>query len=194
MDPTYARAYRALYERHWWWRARERLILDRLEALRPEGGWRHVLDVGCGDGLFFDRLERYGAPEGVEPDGTLVVETTGFNALRWGNGQGIDSSEKKKIVERYKLIDGGKAMSLSYTLEDHADTLAAAESWRLTGAGLASVVRRAGLPPAPPWPSLANSSRDPSGEGIWARSCPAVLTAPGTASASPTAPPCTGAR
>ena len=72
MDPTYARAYRALYERHWWWRARERLILDRLEALRPEGGWRHVLDVGCGDGLFFDRLERYGAPEGVEPDGTLV--------------------------------------------------------------------------------------------------------------------------
>jgi hypothetical protein len=53
-----------------------------------------------------------------EPDGTLVVETTGFNALKWGNGQGIDSSESKRIVERYRLIDGGMGISLSYTQED----------------------------------------------------------------------------
>jgi len=53
-----------------------------------------------------------------EADGTLVVETTGFSAVRWGNGQGIDSSEKKQIVERYRLLDGGMGLSLSYTLED----------------------------------------------------------------------------
>jgi hypothetical protein len=53
-----------------------------------------------------------------EPDGTLVVETTGFNALKWGNGQGIDSSEQKRIVERYELIDGGMGISLSYTQDD----------------------------------------------------------------------------
>jgi hypothetical protein len=53
-----------------------------------------------------------------EPDGTLVVETTGFSALRWGNNSGIDSSEKKRIVERYKLGADGLSLSLSYTVED----------------------------------------------------------------------------
>jgi hypothetical protein len=40
-----------------------------------------------------------------EPDGTLVVETTRFSPVRWGNHPAVDSSEKKRIVERYKLID-----------------------------------------------------------------------------------------
>jgi hypothetical protein len=53
-----------------------------------------------------------------EPDGTLVVETTGFSPVRWGNHAGVDSSDKKKIVERYKLIDGGMGLSVSYTQED----------------------------------------------------------------------------
>jgi hypothetical protein len=53
-----------------------------------------------------------------EQDGTLVVETTGFSPVRWGNGPSVDSSDKKRIVERYKLIDGGSGMSLSYTFED----------------------------------------------------------------------------
>ncbi|MEP7314034.1 MAG: DUF6152 family protein [Pseudomonadota bacterium] len=53
-----------------------------------------------------------------EADGTLVVETTGFAPGPWGNGSGIDSSEQKRIVERYKLIDGGMGLSLTYTQED----------------------------------------------------------------------------
>jgi hypothetical protein len=53
-----------------------------------------------------------------EADGTLVIETTGFSPVRWGSVPGVDSSDKKRIVERYKLIEGGRAMSLSYTMED----------------------------------------------------------------------------
>jgi hypothetical protein len=53
-----------------------------------------------------------------EPDGTLVVETTRFSPVRWGNHSSVDSSDKKKIVERYKLIDGGMGLSLTYTQED----------------------------------------------------------------------------
>src|SRR2546426_4518668 len=52
--------------RHWWWRARERLILDVLRRLRPGAGWSAILDVGCGDGLFFERLAEFGPVEGVE--------------------------------------------------------------------------------------------------------------------------------
>jgi SAM-dependent methyltransferase len=68
----YGNAYRELYERHWWWRARETLVLEVIRANQPVGGWRRILDVGCGDGLFFDRLLEFGAVEGVEPFEGLV--------------------------------------------------------------------------------------------------------------------------
>jgi SAM-dependent methyltransferase len=72
VDASYASEYRELYERHWWWRARERLILDELQRLSANDGWKSILDVGCGDALFFDALSRFGDVEGVEPDASLV--------------------------------------------------------------------------------------------------------------------------
>jgi 2-polyprenyl-3-methyl-5-hydroxy-6-metoxy-1,4-benzoquinol methylase len=33
---------------------------------------REILDIGCGDGLFFDRLAEFGNVEGVEPSAELV--------------------------------------------------------------------------------------------------------------------------
>jgi SAM-dependent methyltransferase len=68
MDRDYSRRYRELYERHWWWRAREDVILATLDRWKPAGGWDAILDVGCGDGLFFDALEPYGRVEGIEMD------------------------------------------------------------------------------------------------------------------------------
>ncbi len=72
MDPRYAQHYDRLYRQHWWWRAREDFLLTVLRARRPADGWNEILDVGCGDGLFFDRLQEFGRVEGVEPDGSLV--------------------------------------------------------------------------------------------------------------------------
>lgn len=77
MDPAYGERYRDLFERHWWWRAREAVVLKELERSRPADGWRHALDVGCGDGLFLDTLGRYaGRVEGLEPDERIVSEGT----------------------------------------------------------------------------------------------------------------------
>ena len=73
MDPEYALRYRELYEQHWWWRAREDLILETIERLRPAGEEGAILDVGCGDGLFFEKLERFGPVEGIEMDPTGVT-------------------------------------------------------------------------------------------------------------------------
>ena len=75
MDSDYGARYQDLFQRHWWWRARERVILDTLRKHQPAAGWRHVLDVGCGDGLFFDELARLPGVqlvEGVEPGAALV--------------------------------------------------------------------------------------------------------------------------
>jgi SAM-dependent methyltransferase len=73
MEPEYARRYRALWERHWWWRARRRLILSCLTRLRAEAPFGRILDVGCGSGLFFEALSAFGSVEGVEPDVELAA-------------------------------------------------------------------------------------------------------------------------
>lgn len=75
MDPEYAHVYRDLWERHWWWRARRRFILETLRRVRPPGGWRRILDVGCGAGLFFPDLLELGEVEGVEPEMSLVARS-----------------------------------------------------------------------------------------------------------------------
>jgi|RhiMethySRZTD1v2_1073278.scaffolds.fasta_scaffold177576_2 SAM-dependent methyltransferase len=75
MVPEYAQRYRDLYHQHWWWRAREALLVRTLEHLSPHGGWNTILDVGCGDGLFFGKLQQFGTTlEGVESDASLVSE------------------------------------------------------------------------------------------------------------------------
>jgi len=72
LEPEYAKRYRDLYARHWWWRAREEAILEVLRRhIAPKTRLR-ILDVGCGDGLLFDRLAEFGDVEGVEPDERLV--------------------------------------------------------------------------------------------------------------------------
>lgn len=73
MDPNYGEKYRELYERHWWWRAREAAVMATLHAHQPAEGWGRILDVGCGDGLLFNRLRELGDVEGVEPDAALVA-------------------------------------------------------------------------------------------------------------------------
>ena len=80
MRADYGERYRELYERHWWWRAREAAILEVLRAQQPPQGWKRILDVGCGDGLFFDRLAPFGEVEGIEPAQELVSKTGAHRA------------------------------------------------------------------------------------------------------------------
>ncbi len=74
MNPEYGRIYRSLYERHWWWRARESWLVLRLRHWIPEGvaAGRKVLDVGCGDRLSFGVLSKWGEVQGVEADRELL--------------------------------------------------------------------------------------------------------------------------
>ena len=48
----------------------------------------------------------------------LVVETTNFSANRWGLRIGVDSSERKHLVERYWLSDDGMMLHLELTVTD----------------------------------------------------------------------------
>lgn len=72
VDPQYGERYRKLFEEHWWWRARTELIVDTIRRLPMGEGRQAILDIGCGDGLFFDRLQEFGEVEGVEPFAELI--------------------------------------------------------------------------------------------------------------------------
>lgn len=48
------------------------MILSVLRRWAKGRDGLNILDVGCGNGLFFDRLAEFGAASGVEIDGTIV--------------------------------------------------------------------------------------------------------------------------
>jgi len=72
VDRVYGEKYRDLYQNHWWWRARTELIVDKLRRMQRAERRETILDVGCGDALFFDRLAQFGEVEGVEPCAELI--------------------------------------------------------------------------------------------------------------------------
>lgn len=84
MDPAYAAAYADLYERHWWWRAREDFLLERLEKRAGGRSNLRILDVGCGDALFFDPLSEFGEVRGIEPDARLLSDGKWRGAIHVG--------------------------------------------------------------------------------------------------------------
>jgi SAM-dependent methyltransferase len=100
----YGECYRDLYEKHWWWRARERLILETLRRKQPPGGWKKILDVGCGDGLFFEPLSKFGEVEGIEPAEALISKT-GVHRFRIHLGPFDESFQPGKQYSLILMLD-----------------------------------------------------------------------------------------
>jgi SAM-dependent methyltransferase len=69
MKESYRQHYKYLYNTHWWWRSRERILLYMIRsyALTPTPNLCSILDVGCGPGLFFRQLATLGRVSGSEP-------------------------------------------------------------------------------------------------------------------------------
>lgn len=49
---------------------------------------------------------------------TLVVDSVGYNDRTWLNSKGAQHSDDLHIVERYRLVDGGKFLEVKVTAED----------------------------------------------------------------------------
>lgn len=74
MKKDYREKYVELYRTHWWWRSREVLILELLTKYIDCSRKGKVLDIGCGEGLFFKELSRFGEVFGFEPGISSPVE------------------------------------------------------------------------------------------------------------------------
>ena len=69
MNKNYLNRYKELYLNHWWWRSREVALVFLLEAHfgKIKNKNLKILDIGCGEGLFFNKLEKFGNVQGIEP-------------------------------------------------------------------------------------------------------------------------------
>jgi hypothetical protein len=60
----------------------------------------------------------YGESVGHYEDDTLVVDTIGLNDKTFVDNFRTPHTEKLHVVERFKLVDGGKAMQVNITFDD----------------------------------------------------------------------------
>src|SRR4051812_43601305 len=108
MRAAYAQGYRTLWERHWWWRSRELHVLDWVARVRTRSQRDdfRILDVGCGDGLFFDQLERFGRVEGIEPDASLVTHSIHRERIRTSAlGVNFDARAEHDLVLMLDVLE-----------------------------------------------------------------------------------------
>ena len=110
LDEAYASRYRDLYERHWWWRAREELVVREVERLLTRSPARErarVLDVGCGDGFIFPRLEPLADVEGLEPDPRLSGDggEHGGRLIHRTSLEAFEPSEQYSVVLMLDVLE-----------------------------------------------------------------------------------------
>ena len=103
MDAAYAAAYADVYRRHWWWRVRERILLDTIQTYLGPRSNAAILDIGCGAGLFFDALARFGCVEGIESDHTAVQQSGRWRG-RIHNGQ-LDTFASDRKFDLILMLD-----------------------------------------------------------------------------------------
>jgi 2-polyprenyl-3-methyl-5-hydroxy-6-metoxy-1,4-benzoquinol methylase len=99
MLSEYSRAYRDLYRLHWWWRAREEFLVSVIQQHIPLGRPHRILDVGCGGGLFFERLAAFGEVYGVETDITMKTGTAEIDdRIFWGSIEAFRPSAPYSVI------------------------------------------------------------------------------------------------
>jgi 2-polyprenyl-3-methyl-5-hydroxy-6-metoxy-1,4-benzoquinol methylase len=127
MEAAYALRYRTLWERHWWWRSREAHLLATIGRLARSMTIGRLLDVGCGDGLFFDTLSRFGSVEGIEPDAGLLRDP------RWRDRIAVGRLGEARPGHAYDLV---LMLDVLEHIEDDRAALASARALVRPGGAL----------------------------------------------------------
>jgi 2-polyprenyl-3-methyl-5-hydroxy-6-metoxy-1,4-benzoquinol methylase len=106
VDAHYAQNYEELYRSHWWFRVRERVLVEviRHVGLPPDAA---ILDVGCGNGLFFDKLALFGPVRGIEIDRSLIPANSIYQdqIFHWPLGAAQYSSHRYELITALDVIE-----------------------------------------------------------------------------------------
>ncbi len=80
MNSDYSSFYGEVYRSHWWWQSREANVLHLLGRSVGRRKGAKILDVGCGDGFIWPRLEQFGSVQGIEPDEVLIAPDSPYRS------------------------------------------------------------------------------------------------------------------
>lgn len=106
MNPEFSQNYEELYRTHWWFRARERILV---EVIRNVGlpTRAKILDVGCGNGLFFGSLDMFGEVCGIETDRSLVPAQSPYRdrIFHWPLGAMEYATQRYDMITALDVIE-----------------------------------------------------------------------------------------
>ncbi len=106
MDAHYGQSYEDLYRRHWWFRVRERVLVEVIRNVGLSSG-AEILDVGCGNGLFFDKLALFGTVRGIEIDRSLIPANSIYRdqIAHWPLGAAQYSSHRYELITALDVVE-----------------------------------------------------------------------------------------
>ncbi len=78
MDVEFYRAMRDIQADHWWYRARRRIVADRIRALPRPARPLEILEAGCGTGGNLPMLAEFGHVRAFEVDAFALDVARGF--------------------------------------------------------------------------------------------------------------------
>ncbi len=84
MDKNYYKDYYSLERKHWWFRAREEIIVNTLQREIKPGTQLNILNVGCATGRSTEYLSAFGNVTSVEYDKDcceFLLSETGIKAI-----------------------------------------------------------------------------------------------------------------
>jgi 2-polyprenyl-3-methyl-5-hydroxy-6-metoxy-1,4-benzoquinol methylase len=114
--------------RHWWFRGRRRIILDRLRGI---AGAR-ILDYGCGTGGNSSAYSMYGSVIGIEPDSTAVRLARARGGAQYCRASGTE------LPFRHSIFDVVVASDVLEHIEN--DSAAVSEIVRVLRPGGAAII------------------------------------------------------
>jgi ubiquinone/menaquinone biosynthesis C-methylase UbiE len=126
VDSLVLRQHLELEERHWWFLARRRILLDVLERNFDHTGGLHILDAGCGGGATMESLRRYGSVRGME----ISEEAVEYNRQR-------DREVSLGSIEQMPFADSSFDLVLALDIIEHVpdDLQALRELYRILRPG-----------------------------------------------------------
>lgn len=126
MDSLLLRQHLEMEERHWWFVARRRILLELLDRHLGPVRDLDILDAGCGGGATLETLRKYGRPRGME----LSEEAVLYNRER---GREVVQGS----IERMPFADNSFDLTLALDVIEHVpdDLLALEELSRVLRPG-----------------------------------------------------------
>jgi len=96
-------------EQNYWWHVGRRAVLDKVLSVQlPPSGTLEILDVGCGTGINYDWLKRWGRVTGLDTNREALAycrEKRAYDDLLQTNGTDLPFSQQFDLLTAFDVLE-----------------------------------------------------------------------------------------